>query len=44
MLTKNKKTNFVIGALYVLVGTMLQAAAKIQKYWRGYVVKHIYVN
>jgi len=44
MLTKNEKTNFVIGELYVLVGNMLQAAAKTQKYWRGYVVKHIYVN
>jgi hypothetical protein len=34
MLTKNEKTNFVIGAKYeyVMVGTMLQAAAKTHKY------------
>jgi hypothetical protein len=34
VLTKNEKTNFVIGAMdeYVMVGTMLQAAAKTHKY------------
>lgn len=32
MLTKNEKTNFVIGAPFVLGGTMWQAAAKTQKH------------
>ena len=36
MLIKNEKTNFVIGALYALVGNMLQAAAKTQKYFCKY--------